>query len=159
MVLKSVFCTWQLRVMVKVNFDLNRHCHGPLATRGMLFHSGSVNRLCETNGIKNCHRKKRSGRTDFGWKMVPDHSWLTKNGLAGPILVTKSGPPRLTKNGPVPRAQHWCMSPRCVLWSSSFSLACSCFTRMNWHLHSTNSSAVARACHTCALKFRLNKHF
>ena len=34
----------------------------------------------------------------------PDHAWLTKNGPAGPILVTKSGPGGL-KNGLVSRAQ------------------------------------------------------
>ena len=41
-----------------------------------------------------CHRNNGPGKNAIlGEKIVrPNHSWLTKNGLAGPILVTTSGP-------------------------------------------------------------------
>ena len=56
-----------------------------------------------------CHRKNVPGKNGLSGpildeKMVrTDHSYLTKNGPAGLILVTKI---TLTKNGLVSRAQH-----------------------------------------------------
>ena len=45
--------------------------------------------LSQKNGLG----KNGLARPILDKKMVrPDHSWLTKNGPAGPILVTKSGP-------------------------------------------------------------------
>ena len=106
--------------------------------------------------LMNCHRKNGPGKNGLARpildeKMVrPDHSWLTKNGPARPILVTKSGPP-WPKMVQGQEFSTGGFTMGIVVFSSS-SLVCSCFTRMNWHLHSTDSLAVARA-----LKFRLNK--
>ena len=58
-----------------------------------------------------------------------DHSWLTKNHLAGPILVTKSGPPwpKMVQCHELSTD----VSTMCIVIFSSFLLTCSCFTQMN----------------------------
>ena len=87
---------------------------------------GQEESACTRVFMQACHSKNGPGKNGpagpiLDEKMVrPDHFWLTKNGPAGLILVTKSGPGHELSTAD--------SSTMGIVVFSSFSLACSCFT-------------------------------